>query len=101
MQAKYKDHTVYMSCTCNFGLDNIGLLSVTTYLQVSICLLIYAFFTFSVKTSTKKVQDTSTSQPTTTRPFFKWRIRTNFVAKSGLFTIQSNEFLLKVKKAPL
>ena len=81
-------HTVlYMSCTCNFGLDYIGLFPVTTYLQVNICLLIFVFFTFSLKTSTKEVRRTSTSQPNMSRPFLKWRIRTNFVAKSGFFSL--------------
>ena len=88
----------YRSCTCNFGLDNIGLLLVTTYLQVSICLLIYVFFTVSLKTSTKEVRDTSTSQPNTTRPFLKWRIRTNFVAKSGLFSFSIKRISSKGKK---
>ena len=89
---------LYRSCTCNSGLDNIGLLLVTTYLQVSICLLIYVFFTVSLKTSTKEVQDTSTSQPNTTRPFLKWRIKTNFVVKSGLFSFSIKRISSKGKK---
>ena len=91
----------FRSYTCNFGSNYIGLFPVTTYLQVNICLLICIIFTFSLKTSTKEVRHTSMSQPNASRPFIKWRIRTNFVTKVRLFNFSIDRIFRGCHRQPL